>query len=234
MLYRRMKRRPVRPAVHFKPLSRGQRVVLTFIVILSLMFTLISLLLLQIRPLVEKLANTIVTDVILVKINEVIEEEVTNGAFDYNSLVTLDKDGEGNITALKTNMAMINTLQTRISNGLYNKVDDKVVSDLTFPIGNAIGGALFSGRGPSITIKVLSIANVDTNIYSSITPTGINQTRHKINLDISADIDILVPGYTSKTVTVATQVVIAETVIVGTVPNVYADIGELGESGGLS
>lgn len=220
--------------MRFKPLSRGQRIILIFILILALIFTIVSFTLMQLRPLVEKLANTVVTDVVLLSINNVIEEEITKGAFDYTSLVTLEKDGDGNITALVTNMAMINTLQTRISNGVYQKVEDQIVSDLKFPIGNAVGGVIFSGRGPSITVKVLSIANVNTNISNSFTSAGINQTRHKINLDISADIDILVPGYTSKTVTVETQVVVAETVIVGTVPNVYADMVDIGESGGLS
>jgi sporulation protein YunB len=101
-----------------------------------------------------------------------------------------------------------------------------MVTDIKIPIGNAVGGVIFTGRGPSFTVKILSVASVQTRFTNSFENAGINQTRHKIMLEVSAVINLYVPGTRETTTTVTTLVEVAETVIVGQVPNVYADMGD--------
>jgi sporulation protein YunB len=230
MLYRRRKRRSLHLYSNYykKPLPRVQRILIFVVAVFLLLFSVVSIILIQLRPLIFKMAKTAVTDVVGIEVNDVITQETLNGSFDYSKLVTLEKDNEGDITALVTNTALINSLQTKISKGVFKYVNNEVVSELKIPIGNAIGSVLFSGWGPDFTIRILSVADVDTKFTNVFEEAGINQTRHKIYLDVWTDIDIVVPGYGTKTITVTTQVAVCETVIVGEVPNVYADIGNSG------
>ncbi|NLA86776.1 MAG: sporulation protein YunB, partial [Clostridiales bacterium] len=182
----------------------------------------VSIILIQLRPLMFNLAKTVVTDILLIEVNNVVEQEILEGSFDYTQLVTLEKDYDGNISALLMNTAMINTLQTKISNGVYEKVADQLVTDLEIPIGNAIGGIVFSGRGPIFKVKTLSIADVDTAFANSYSSVGLNNTRHTIYLDIKVEVNIMIPGYAADPVTVTTTVAVCETIIAGKVPNLYA------------
>ena len=86
-----------------------------------------------------------------------------------------------------------------------------------------IGGTVFSGRGPGIPVRIVSVSNVTADFTNEFSSAGINQTRHQIILNIKVDIDMLIPGGTLQD-TVTTSMVIAETVIVGTVPGTYADM----------
>ncbi len=209
-------------------MPRIQRLILFLIICFLVITAVISFVFIQLRPLMIKLAKTMVTDVLMIEVNDVIEQEILKGAFDYTQLVTFEKDTEGNVTALFFNTAMINTLSTKISRGVYQKVDDQVITDIEIPIGNAIGGMLFSGRGPKIQIKILSVADVNTAFSNDFESVGINNTRHKIYMDITVEVNIMIPGFAEDTVTVSDQVAVCETTIFGKVPDMFADIGSYG------
>jgi sporulation protein YunB len=89
-------------------------------------------------------------------------------------------------------------------------------------VGEVLGGVLFSGRGPGIPVKIHAVTDVRTQLKNNFEAAGINQTLHKISLEITAEIDILIPGETLRA-TVVTEVAVAETIVVGAVPNVYAN-----------
>ena len=221
MLFRRRKRKPVHISYYFRPMQKKTKALITLIVVLSLFSLSFTIFYARARPILIELAESAVTDVVVFAVNDVIDDTLAEGDLNYEKLVTLEKDESGNITALVTNMAMINSLQTKISNGVTESVKDKVMTTLEIPMGNIIGGPLFSGRGPMIPVRILSITDVRTKFSNSFLSAGINQTRHKIMLEITVDIDMLVPGCTTSTV-VTIETAIAETVLVGQVPNIYA------------
>lgn len=222
MLYRRFRRKPIYIHYYFRPLSTKKKILMSFCFIFVLFFIFTTIFYINVRPVVVKLTESAVTDVVVLAINDVISNEISTGDLDYEKLITLIQDENGNVTALITNMAIINTLQTKITDGVTRSVKDKILNDMDIPIGNVIGGTIFSGRGPSIPIKILSVTDVRTKFTNSFSAAGINQTRHKIMLEINVTIDMLVPGCTTST-TVDMEVAVAETVIVGDVPNFYTD-----------
>jgi sporulation protein YunB len=174
---------------------------------------------------ITKLGTAKASNAVLLTINSVVENEITKGTFDYGKLVKMEKDDAGNITALETNMALVNTLQSRLAKEVLTRVESEMVNEMRIPIGNAVGGVIFSGRGPSFEVKILSVQNVRTKFENDFSDAGVNQTRHKVMLDISVDIDVFIPGTKTTPTTVTSQVEVCETVIVGKVPNVYANIG---------
>ncbi len=177
----------------------------------------------NLRPLAIKLALAEATDTITVTVNDVVREKLTDGSLDYSNLVTLEKDESGRISALVTNVANINLLQAGITRAVVERFLTAERTTVSVPLGNIIGGAVFSGHGPAVKVTILSVSNVSADFKNEFTSAGINQTRHQILLDVDVTLSILMAGY-HETDVVNTQISVAETVIVGTVPETYAAI----------
>lgn len=188
------------------------------------MVALALLIYLKWTPLVESLAVTQVENEASDMISEAINEQIANGNIDYDRIIALDKDATGNITALQTDMAEVNRLRRELSELINEKIMDINIAQLGIPVGNVIIPSIFSGLGPKIPIQVTSVNNASTDFSSSFTQAGINQTLHQISVTVSMDITVLVAGGT-RTTTISQDMVVAQTVIVGTVPNSWIQTG---------
>lgn len=173
---------------------------------------------------IRALARTQVTNATSDLINDSIDAQIANGEIRYDRIIYFEKDLDGRITALKTNMSQVNRLKT----GILNLINDEILaldtSDIGIPLGSLILPEIFAGRGIQIPVEIISIRNSDASFSSSFSEAGINQTLHQLNMHICVDISVLVLGR-SESFTVSTQVVIAETVIVGDVPETYLHTG---------
>lgn len=163
-------------------------------------------------------------DNITYTVNEVLADEVIAETIDYNDMVSLITDNNGNITALVTNMANVNYLQAKITNAIVKKFAESDVTKVEIPIGSLFGNAFLSGHGPRISANILSVINVNTTFRNEFSDAGINQTRHRIMMDVDVTLGILLAGYQNRWDTVTTEITVAETVIVGSVPNTYANL----------
>ena len=188
------------------------------------MVALALLIYLKWTPLVESLAVTQVENEASDMISEAINEQIANGNIDYDRIIALDKDANGNIAALQTDMAEINRLRRELSELINEKIMDINIAQLGIPVGNVLLPSIFSGLGPKIPIQVTSVNNASTDFSSSFTQAGINQTLHQISVTVSMDITVLVAGGT-RTTTISQDMVVAQTVIVGTVPNSWIQTG---------
>ena len=157
-------------------------------------------------------------------INDAVEAQLRNDNIDYDAIVFLEKDRNGAITALKTNINEINRLKTEILSVIDTMLLDLDVNDVGLPLGSLILPEFFSGTGPVLPVKVMSISTSDADFYNEFTEAGINQTSHRIDMEVRITMTILTPVGT-ESVTATSTVVVAETVIVGTVPGSYVDVG---------
>jgi sporulation protein YunB len=127
-------------------------------------------------------------------------------------------------------MASINRLQAELTENITQKIKDSKTSEIRIPLGNMLGNAFLSGRGPLIKFHILSVNSTKASFYSGFTAAGINQTRHRIMLDTNVIVTVMIPGAISS-VNITSQVMIAETVIVGKVPQTYAYFGNTDTDG---
>lgn len=176
------------------------------------------------RKVLTELAQTQVKNVTSDLINEAVDREIAEGTIQYDRLVYFEKDLEGRITALKTNMGEINRLKTETLALINQEILDMDSSALGVPIGSLVLPEVFAGRGFSIPIEILTIRNSDASFSSSFSQAGINQTLQQMKMDVFVDVTVLILGSTEN-FTVSSQVVVAETVIVGQVPNTYLQTG---------
>lgn len=196
---------------------------------LLLIISIVSLLLMvwfrsQYNDSIRSLAQTRVINATSDLINDAIDIQIETGTIQYDRIVFFEKDLEGRITALKTNMSEVNRLKTAILNLINDEIMEMDTSAIGIPIGSLILPEILSGRGPAIPVQILSISNSDAGFESFFTEAGINQTLQKLTMDVSVDVTVLVLGKT-ESFTVTSQVVVAETIIVGQVPDTLLQAG---------
>ena len=173
---------------------------------------------------IRSLAETQVKNTTSDLTNDAIAKQIADGIIQYDRIVYFEKDLDGRITALKTNMSEVNRLKTDILNIINDEILALDTSDIGIPLGSLFLPELLSGKGPAIPVHILSIRNSDANFKSSFSQAGINQTLHQLTMDVSVDVAVLVLGQTGS-FTISSEVVVAETVIVGAVPNTFLQTG---------
>ena len=176
------------------------------------------------RDVVRELAQTQVKNSTSDLTNDAIAKQIANGNIAYDRLVFFEKDLEGRITALKTNMSEVNRLKTDILNIINDEILALDASSIGIPIGSLFLPELLSGKGPAIPVHILSIRNSDAAFVSHFEQAGINQTLHKLTMLVSIDVSVLALAETTS-FTMESEVVVAETVIVGDVPQTFLQTG---------
>ena len=215
---RRPRRRYAEPAPAFAGRPRRNRGI-------SILFLLVALLLflaaasLYLKDVSTAIAVSDASDAVTVSINNAIADIMRDGDYSADYFVTFEKSETGEITAISSNMARINALSAKILDRIVGATDTHMLT-VNIPVGNLTGVSLLMGRGPKVPVKIITMTSSRVEFNNSIVTAGINQTKHQINLEVIVDIDILVPWGTEST-QVITEVLIADTIVVGRVPDTY-------------
>ncbi|NLV86517.1 MAG: sporulation protein YunB [Clostridiales bacterium] len=161
-------------------------------------------------------------DTVTVAINDEINDKMSKGQYSYDYFVNLEKDTEGNVTAISANMSRINTLSSEILRSVIESTNNGEL-DIDIPIGNLLGSNLLLGRGPTVPVKIIMLTSSFADFRNELSSAGINQIKHQIILEVRVEIDVLLP-WELKTTEVLSEVLIAETIVVGKVPNTYLSL----------
>ena len=173
---------------------------------------------------IRDLAETQIMNTTSDLINDAIDQQIEAGDIHYDRIVYFEKDLNGRITALKTNMSEVNRLKTCTLNIINDEILALDTSDIGIPLGSLFLPELLSGRGPVIPLQIISIRNSDAYFTSNFTQAGINQTLHQLSMSVGVDVAVLILGETAS-FTVVSEVVVAETIIVGDVPDTFFQTG---------
>lgn len=201
-----------------------RRILRIFLVVLVITGVFLLMIRKKYDDVIVELTRTQVTNSTSDLINDAIAEQIANGKIEYDRIVYFEKDLDGKITALKTNIGEVNKLKTDTLNIINDEILANDHSEMGIPLGSLFLPELFSGKGPEIPVKILSIRNSDATFESTFTQAGINQTMHQLRMCVLVDVSVLVLGRTVS-FTVESDVVIAETVIVGAVPDTFFQTG---------
>ena len=156
-------------------------------------------------------------------VNDAVLDVIGRGGVDYQSIIHVREDAQGRVTFLETDMTAVNRLKAEITNAVSDRLNLDAQSGVQIPIGTLLGGQFLSGRGPDLTFRVISQGYAKTDFYNAFQEAGINQTLHQIMLRVEVPVSAVMPTYTVDTV-VSTEVCVAETVIVGDVPQSFTEI----------
>lgn len=207
-------------------IKRRRRYKLFFLLPVILVIVITALLLIdaRVRPILRTLtvneARAMAVEAIDQEISNYLAGEQGNG----DGYLRVSKDSSGRIISIESDTVRMNQTKSAINLAVSSCLQSMGERTVSIPTGSLSGIAMLYGRGPHINIKLNMTGHSTTSITEDFSAAGINQTLHRVLLNISAEIYIALPGY-SKSEQVSTDSVLSQTVIVGDIPLVYATEG---------
>ena len=173
----------------------------------------------NLKPTIIQIAQSRAHIIATEAMNNALYEKVLSNT-DYEDLMTIHKDAQQRVTIVQANTIKISRIVSEAN--LAIKETLKNLQDETFkiPLGQALGSPLLAHYGPNINVKIIPVGTVNVGFVDRFQEAGINQARHILSLNIETTVKIVVPLVTENVV-VNNQIPIAETIIIGEVPNTY-------------
>lgn len=178
---------------------------------------------LGIRPMVKASAASQTQIAVNRMIQRAVLEVLEEDGLRYQSFVSLQQNLNGETTALTTDTVLINRLQGELLEKILQTLQQYREVKLELPLGSLSGAQFLAGRGPLVTLRLRPVGLVKTKIVNQFDEAGINQTRHRIQLQVTVDMLSLLPGYRISS-QAQSNIILAETIIVGLVPDAYTEV----------
>ncbi len=206
-----------------RKMTRIRRICLFFAVIIAFSIVVVSYVESFFEPIIRTMAVSRSEVLLSQEIANEVNETMSENGITYSDIISFVTDKDGRINAMTTNIVTANKLKSYLALSILTRITNVDETELSIPVGNLTGISVLAGRGPEMKVKVIPIGSVQTELSSQFVSAGINQTQHRIIMEVTSNVDIILPSETVST-TVSVNVVIAETVIVGSVPESYAEI----------
>lgn len=207
--------------------SRKKFKILTILTIAIVTFTMAIN---SINPVFETLCKDKAKSIATIICNEESTKIIQN--YKYEDLVTIYKDSNNNIKMIKSNIVPINSIISDVAEKIQKRLNEIEQEEIGITLGTFTGTKILSGIGPIIPIKLSTVGRVDTDLRSEFKSVGINQTIHRIYLQIDCKVNILTP-YKNIGENISNQVLIAENIIVGEIPDTYYNLEGVGDDSAL-
>ncbi len=185
----------------------------------------------ELRPMIQNYGTQAARRAAMLSVHRGVEEVLASAENQYGNLVTVTRGSEGNVLSAEANVPAINLLKAKATDEVIGRLNGYEIQTIRIPLGSLLGGSFFTGRGPFLKFNIHSSGSVITTLYSTFTDAGINQTCHRIYLKMVVMMSILLP-LERRSVQVETEFLVCETVLVGEVPEAYANFN-LGEAESL-
>ena len=138
----------------------------------------------------------------------------------YDDLFNLVKDSNGNVSMISANVITVNEINSNIAIKIQEQLNNEKNNSFDLRLGNLMGNKLFSGVGPTINVKIETAGSIETDLKSEFEARGINQTLHRMYLEVECNVTILTP-YKTMDEKIINQLLLSEVVIMGTTPKTY-------------
>lgn len=197
-----------------------------FLIIFILSFFIGSFLYIDrtLRPTITVLAETKALELANRSINKSVAEMV-KGKINYEDLMKIQLDSNGNIAMIQANTIMMNEIASAVALEIQDELKKVKTTSSYIPIGTALGSPILAKYGPKLKVSIEPIGTVSVDFKTKFESSGINQTRHRIYLEAKTQVKVVIP-LTTSTKEVKAQIPICETIIVGNVPQNYVNIPE--------
>ena len=190
--------------------GRGRGWLLTALVALALAAGIVGWLQHQLRPLVEAAARAQAANALTAVIDRAIAADLAERDVDYGDFVTIQRDASGAITAMTTDMAALNQLRAQLVAQILSALEGVDASEIRIPLGSLVDSELVWARGPELRVRALRVGTVSAEFRSDFSQAGVNQTLHRIELEVAVPVTLILPGGQTE-LTVETGLRVAET-----------------------
>lgn len=177
----------------------------------------------RIWPVLEAAAASQATNLMTRAINAAVDDCLEQNGMTYADFVTVEKDAAGKVASLTGNTVQASRFRRLVTDAVIQRIGEMDADALGVPLGSLTGQALLSGAGPSVRVRVDSVGSVTADYSNTFTEAGVNQTLHRVCLDVEATVYLFLPGEILP-VSVSSSICVAETVIVGETPDTYLNL----------
>lgn len=201
--------------------NQKNKKIITVIIILSIAFYTVKIVLDAVYPIFDTLCETKAKSIA----TKISNEQATNvmRQHSYEELFTIEKDSDNNITMVKSNIVAINEIISDVAVKIQDDIDARGRENIEIAIGSFTGNKLLAGRGPGVKIRISPVGTVETDLRSEFTSKGINQTLHRVYLEVKCKVNILTP-FEDIEKEIINQVLLVENIIVGRIPETYYNL----------
>lgn len=155
--------------------------------------------------------------------NSAISDVIRDPELDCSELIELSYDEENRVTAIQTNTSRLNLLKSELTDHILQGVRELDTQEITIPIGSLTGNEFLNARGPDMSFEIYPSGYLNTKVVSTFSSAGMNQTNHRLVLQLSVDV-ACIGLFGGSSTQVENEYILAETVIVGTVPEQYSEL----------
>lgn len=201
--------------------DRNKRKIIKILLILVIAITIVRAVLLSINPIIEEKCKTVAKSIATKISNE--QATLVMAKYTYEDLINVIKDENGNIKMIGTNIISVNEIISDIPIKIQEELEKSENNNFNIKLGSFFGSKIFSGMGPNINIKIQLDGTVETDLKSEFTSQGINQTLHRIYLDVVCKVSILTPVNVISEA-IKNQVLLVEGIIAGEIPESYYNL----------
>ena len=201
--------------------DRNKRKIIKILLILVIAITIVRAVLLSINPIIEEKCKTVAKSIATKISNE--QATLVMAKYTYEDLINLIKYENGNIKMIGTNIISVNEIISDIPIKIQEELEKSENNNFNIKLGSFFGSKIFSGMGSNINIKIQLDGTVETDLKSEFTSQGINQTLHRIYLDVVCKVSILTPVNVISE-EIKNQVLLVEGIIAGEIPESYYNL----------
>lgn len=207
-----------------KGLTRGRKILLAVVGALVAISLAMAYGFNNLNPILISMAEARARQLAVETINRAVSN-VMGTSLTYVDLVTVITDETGRVTMIQANTMLMNELASKAALAAQKNLGELADQGVRLPLGAAFGIGLFSGSGPDINVRVVPVGSVTTQFVTAFESAGINQTRHEILLETNTLMRIVIPSG-ANTINVTNYVPIAESIIVGQVPDTFISVDD--------
>ncbi|MCK8825082.1 sporulation protein YunB [Fuchsiella alkaliacetigena] len=198
-------------------------IIVALLVIILLTWLTVFLIETKLRPALREISKVKVNNLASMRINQAVH--TVSAEFDYNELITIETDEHGNVTYIQPDVNRINDVSSTVTLEIQNYLRKMRHQPVALPVAQIFGIEVLARHSPELVAELIPYASVDTKIIDYFQSAGINQTRHRVDLDVTTRVRVIIP-FLSDDIQVHTTVPLTEAVIVGEVPEVYVGLEE--------
>lgn len=174
----------------------------------------------SLRPAIIRVSQAYAKNVVSQVVDDEVKKVMLEEFFSYDKIVLISRDKDGKVTSVSSNSTLINRFTNDLGISIGDELDKISRVKRKIPLSSVFGLDLLAGIGPSISVRFVPISVTNADISHTFEEAGINQTIHTVNLTVTVDMEVLIP-MASSTLHINSGMPIAQTLIVGSVPNTY-------------
>ncbi len=206
------------------PMSRWKKILRAVLCLALLLAALFLVLEKNLEEVILNMARARAEAMAVEYINEAVEDSA-GGQISYSEMITVRTDSQGRVTMLEANAARMNQLAAQTALRAQARLESAEAQSVSIPLGAALGVPFLSALGPYVHVRIVPVSAVSAAFSTEFESAGINQTRHKIYLSLKTTVRLVIPSG-AKQVSLESQVLVAESIIVGDVPSSYVNVPE--------